>query len=187
MPYPAPKQSKQVYQGEILSVYTWDQELFDGSSHVFECVVRQDSANIISFLDRNTILLTKQEQPGRPPFIDVPGGRIEAGEDPQVAVLREMQEETGYRAQAHMSWSQKSHTGMVRFEEFLFLGGALKPAEQHPDPGERIEVISVPWKQAVEFCLEGKLRQQHVMQAILQMEYHEPSRARLQAFLDRLP
>lgn len=187
MPYPAPKQSKQVYQGEILSVHTWDQELFDGSTHLFECVVRQDSANIIPFLDRNTVLLTKQEQPGRPAFIDVPGGRIEVGEDPQVAVLREMQEEAGYRAQAHLLWSQKAHTGMIRFEEFLFLGGALKPADQHLDPGERIETIAVPWKELVQMCLDGKLRQPHVMLAILRMEFDEPSRARLQAFLEQLP
>jgi ADP-ribose pyrophosphatase len=186
MPYPAPKKSTQVYKGEILSVHTWDQELFDGSTHVFECVTRQDSANIIPFLDRNTVLLTKQEQPGRPAFIDVPGGRIEMSEDPRVAVLREMQEETGYRALVSEFWSQKAHTGMVRFEEFLFLGGKLEQGELHPDPGERIEVITLPWKEVVQLCLEGSLRQPHVMLAILRMEYHKPSRDRLQTFLDKL-
>ncbi|MCC7357032.1 NUDIX hydrolase [Candidatus Uhrbacteria bacterium] len=187
MPYPAPEHSKRIYTGEILNVHTWDQTLFDGSTHLFECVVRQDSANIIPFLDKDTVLLTKQEQPGRPTFIDVPGGRIETGEDPQNAALRELREESGYHAQAHLLWSHKLHTGMIRFEEYLFLGGALTPVDQHLDPGERIETITVSWKELVQLCLENKLRQPHVMLAILCMEFNQPDRKRLQNFLERLP
>jgi len=168
----------------MLQVWTWDQELFDGSSHEFECVVRPDTASVIPFINRETVLLTRQTQPGREAFLDVPGGRVDPGEHAQDAALRELAEEAGKKGTQILAWHTIPHYGMVRFEEHLFLTSGLEETTSHLDAGEKIELFPVSWTRLIEFALERKLRQSNITLAILQMEFHAPSRARLKAFLD---
>src|SRR3989344_5109060 len=126
MPVPPPSNAKKIWEGEIISVWTWDQPMFDDTTSVFECITRPDTASVIPFLDPDTVLLTRQRQPHKPePFIDFPGGRIDEGEDPQAGALRELHEETGHQAKRVMEWSRYAHRGLSRFEEFLYLATNL--------------------------------------------------------------
>ncbi|MFZ5718099.1 MAG: NUDIX domain-containing protein [Pseudomonadota bacterium] len=61
----------------------------------------------LSYLDRpaafgivqegQRIALVRVEKPGHPPWLDLPGGALDPGEDAQQAVVREFGEETGLR------------------------------------------------------------------------------------------
>lgn len=116
MPAPPPANAKKVFETDIVSAYQWEQEMFDGSKRMFECYVRQDTTAVISFLDRETVLMTRQLQPGRTePFWDAPGGRVDAGETLEEGARREFVEETGYQAGRMMEWWRKKRTGMMRF------------------------------------------------------------------------
>ena len=43
--------------------------MFDGTTEIFECVTRQDTVAVIPFINPDTVLLTKQSQPHREPFL----------------------------------------------------------------------------------------------------------------------
>ena len=185
MPVPPPPESKKVFEGLLASVYQWPQKMFDGSERTFECFVRHDTVTVIPFLDRDTVLLTKQEQPGRQEFWDFPGGRVDPGEGHDEAMLRELREETDYKAHVFETWYKKRHEGMLRFEQVLYIAKDLEklPHLNHEEDGERIKLVPTSWSDLIQICLEGRLRQERPMLAILGIHLDPAQRARLDAFL----
>jgi ADP-ribose pyrophosphatase len=185
MPVPPPSNAKRVHHGPIFDVWQWDQSLYDGSSKVFECAIRPDSAAVIPFLDAKTILLTKQRPAQRPePFIDIPGGRIEPGEDAIVSAQRELQEETGHSAKRISEWTHYTSNGLVKFQDFLFIATDLTDHQkQDLDPGEKIELRPTPWHEAVQLAWKRTFRNPSACLAILAMEYDPEAKRRLQEFL----
>jgi 8-oxo-dGTP pyrophosphatase MutT (NUDIX family) len=186
MPVPPPPHAKCVYQNPRHQVWEWDQELYDGSHTLYSCIVREDTAAVIPFLDPDTVLLILESQPGREnPFWDVPGGCVESTErDPLVAAQRELLEETGYRAAVLQQVRTKRFEGMTRFEEFVFLAKGLTQAQEaHPEAGEKIELRPTPWKDVVALALQGGMRRPEVMLTILAMEFDPEMRAMKERFL----
>lgn len=184
MPVPPPSEAKLVFDGLLARAYHWPQKMFDGSERVFECYVRPDTVTVIPFLDRHTVLLTKQEQPARQTFWDFPGGRVDAGETLDEAVRREFMEETSYTAHDWMVWKQKTHTGLIRYEQALYIAKDLikQSVDNHEADGEKIELFPTSWDELIEKCLRMELRQDSVMLSVLAMHYDPEQRARLDAF-----
>lgn len=186
MPVPPPPGAKLVYEGKLAKAYAAPQTMYDGSVRTFEYYVRPDTVAVIAFLDRDTVLLTKQEQPGRTqPFLDPPGGMVDPGESPETAALRELEEETGYRARRIELWSTNRFEGITRFEEFMYIATDLEPSADHnPEAaGEKIELLKASWAEAVDFSLKNRMRRNECMLAILGMQFDPEQRNRLDAFL----
>lgn len=188
MPILPPPHATKSWQGHIHTAWEWSQELFDGSTQTFECITRQDSTSALVFLENGNVLLTKQQQPSRPAFIDIPGGRIDDTEDHLSACKRELEEETGYGAADDdwMLWNMYAHRGSFRFEQSLFIVRRAKQLHTaHADAGEKIETISVTWNELIARCFSGDLRQISTMYAILCMQFDPVAKMRLDTWLTR--
>lgn len=134
---------KKVFQGEIFSIWQWEQEMYDGSKRTFERATRCDVARMIGVLPDKKIMLIMDFQPDRAVGLLGPaGGQVEEGEDPQVAAGREFLEETGYKASTIsplFTLPQKS--GRLYYAAYLFIGKNLeKITEPQNVAGERIEL-----------------------------------------------
>ena len=183
MPTPPPSNAKRLHHGPIVDLWQWEQEMFDGTTEIFECVTRQDTVAVIPFINPDTVLLTKQSQPHREPFFDFPGGRVDKGETHLDAAKRELEEETGSRAEHWMEWHNLNNNGMNRFDESLFIATGLHDGSgAHFDAGEKIELIPTPWANLKDMCLKRQLRQPNIMLAILAMHLDPEINARLKAF-----
>lgn len=93
------------------------------------------------------------------PSLELPGGIVEAGEDPVLAGLRELEEETGFRAvrarrlgTVHPNPAiQNNRCHLVLAEE------AEAVAPMAWDPDEEIEVVTAPVEQVLTLAREGAI------------------------------
>ncbi|MGK2848978.1 MAG: NUDIX hydrolase [Minisyncoccota bacterium] len=134
-----PDSAELVFEGVVFRVYQWHQELYDGSTAIFEKVVHPDSVEMIAMVDGRVIIL-EQEQPTHPKFISFPGGRVDPNEEPLIAAHRELLEETGHRSDDLFLWKTIESVGSVQGACHIFIArDCVQVHDGMPDPGEKIE------------------------------------------------
>ncbi len=71
----------------------------DGAEHSFFVIECPDWVNVIALTKEKEVVLIEQYRQGAEEIIlEIPGGMIDAGEEPEVAARRELTEETGYES-----------------------------------------------------------------------------------------
>lgn len=136
-----PERAELVFDGKLFKIYRWTETLFDGSTAVFEMAQRPDNVIVLP-IERDRILVTRQEQPGVPaPFFDFPGGRVESTESPVAAASREMLEETGFAASRMELLFEFQPSDRVDSLTSVFRALDLEEVSAPtPDAGERVEL-----------------------------------------------
>lgn len=93
------KQGVTLYDGKILKLDVDEVVLPDGSTAKRECVRHSGGAAVL-YVENSKVLLVKQFRYlyGKEIY-EIPAGKVERDEDPALAAKRELEEETGYRAE----------------------------------------------------------------------------------------
>lgn len=147
---PIPDNAKRVFRGVVFDVYQWEQEGYDGKLRTFEKLKRYDTALIIPITENGKIIIAKQEQPGKKPFIGLVGGRLNENEDPLEAAKRELLEETGYEATEWSLLDAVQTVSKIEWAWYTFIAkGCHKVAEQNLDGAEKVDLLLVDFD---EFC-----------------------------------
>ncbi len=91
-------------------------------------------------------------------LLEIPAGTLEQGEDPATCAVRELAEETGYRA-GDVEPLLTIHTspGFLTERITIFLATDLAPGEPAREAGEEIENVLVPVDEALEMIADGRI------------------------------
>lgn len=155
---PVPIDAKRAFTGDLFDVYQWDQKMYDGTSKVFEMIRRADAALVIPVLKDNTILMTEQEQPNKPAFISLAGGRLDPNETPEQAAHRELLEETGYRTEQLVPWFHFSPLSKMDWTIYVYIAkDCEKVADQNLDNGEKVTLKPVSFDEFVDISTNDPL------------------------------
>ncbi len=86
-----------VYQGKIISVEVDDLE-YNGRPTLREVVRHPGGVVILAEVEPDRIAFVRQHRyPPDCELLELPAGKLDAGEDPVLAAARELEEETGFR------------------------------------------------------------------------------------------
>lgn len=169
---PIPDHAKKVFKGALFDVYQWEQELFDGTTTIFEKLKRPDTVVIFPVLPNGNIVLTKQEQPGKESFVGATGGRVDEEEDVLSAAKRELLEESGYEAEEFILWDAQHPTGKVDWAVYTFIAKGLKKVSDiHPDAGEKIELFNVTLDELIDISLDTKFQEKEIIFKFLEAKF----------------
>ena len=136
------------------------QETPDGTPHTREIVRHPGAVAILPVLDDGRIVLIENYRvSSRQTLVELPAGTLEPGEDPQQAAVRELAEETGYRA-GRIQPLTVFYTSPGILDELmhLYLATAVVPGATSLDPGEDIRPLVVTLGEALEMVRDGRIR-----------------------------
>ena len=147
------------FSGRILTVHVDTVTLPDGSVATREVADHPGGVAIVALDDDNNVLLVEQfRYVFNEPILEIPAGKLEKGEDPYLAALRELKEETGATPGFFQPLGKLYPSpGCYGETLHLFLARNLTFGEAKPDEDEWIsEVSSVQVSSRIRPCAEQK-------------------------------
>lgn len=151
--------SQQIFDGIVVKLYRDEVELDNGDKATRE-YIRHPGGVCIAAVDENEdIYMVEQfRYPFGKALTEVPAGKLEIGEDPEVCGRRELREEVGARAQSFEYLGCMYPTVAYDTEIIhIFLARGLSFGEQDLDEGEFLGVKKMPLKQAFEMVMKNEL------------------------------
>lgn len=119
-------------------------------------VGRADSVHILAFPTDDTILILREYRPYYGTYIwMLPSGRADKENDIVAAAQRELQEETGFRADELTPYCTTNHSESLMTTNHLFIARKLVPSVLPQDNDELIEVHTLGLEEALENVLSS--------------------------------
>lgn len=91
---------KILYRGKVVTLTVSEVELPNGHISTREVVRHPGGAAVLLVKDGKVLLERQFRFPYSEVIWEIPAGKLNMGEDPEKAALRELEEETGYRAES---------------------------------------------------------------------------------------
>ena len=151
--------SEQVYEGHFLQVRLDQVTLPDGAIAKREYIVHPGAVMIVPLLDDGRVVVERQwRHPLARIMLEFPAGKLDAGEVPLHCAIRELTEETGYRA---TEWARAGilHNAIAYSTEGIeiWFARGLTLGERNLDNGEFLDVFSATVEELDELARTGEL------------------------------
>lgn len=160
--------TKNIYSGEIsirLDKFKLNNKIIEK-----EIVEHLPSIGLIPIIDGNSILLVTQYRhaAGRT-LLEIPAGKIERGERPKQAALREMREEIGYTGKLFPLLQWYLAPGYDTELMYVFVATDLRKInkKENLDVDENIKVKRTNLTAAIEKCTNGEIEDCKTIAALL--------------------
>ena len=151
--------SEQVFAGHFLNVRLDQVALPDGGIAKRVYIVHPGAVMIIPLLDDGRVVMERQwRHPLARVMIEFPAGKLDAGEAPLHCAIRELAEETGYRA---TEWARAGvlHNAIAYSTEGIeiWFARGLTLGERNLDNGEFLDVFCATAEELDELARTGEL------------------------------
>jgi ADP-ribose pyrophosphatase len=160
--------TKRIYEGRVINLRV-DTVEAHGREHDMEIVEHSGAVVVIAQPAPDEIVLVKQHRHAiEADTWEVCAGGIDAGETPEAAAIRELREETGFRARSvRRLWSAYSAPGFCNELLHFFHTDSYEIGDAEPDAEEEIEIATFPLKRVLEMIERDELRDAKTQIAVM--------------------
>jgi ADP-ribose pyrophosphatase len=167
--------SQTIYEGNIIRLQLDQVTLPDGRTSQREIVKHPGAVAVVAITDENKLVLVRQfRKPLEKTILEIPAGKLEPGEDPRVCAFRELEEETGYRAE-EMTPLVSFYTSPGFADEIihLYVASGLHRGEARPDQDEFVELVELTLPEAWQRIADGEICDAKTVAAVYHWQLKE--------------
>ena len=151
--------SETLASGGMLNVKRDQVRLPNGHISQREYVTHPGAVVIVPILPNGNVILERQfRYPLHQVFIELPAGKIDAGEDILITGQRELLEETGYSAS---NWIKLGHQhpciGYSNEVIHMYMARNLSAGQHQRDADESLEVFEMPFENCLSMIQTGEI------------------------------
>lgn len=156
-----------IYDGKILglSVYTGE---IEGRQVTREIIEHRGAAAILAF-DGDALILVRQHRFPHGYVLEIPAGTLEEGEDPAKCAFRELEEETGYKAEKMtplITYYPSIGYNMETIHCFV-ASGLEHASEPSLDDDEILSVVKIKVEEVLDMIKTGKIQDSKTICAVM--------------------
>ncbi len=161
-----------MYDGKILHIRRDTVELPNGREAIREVVDHNGGVCVLALDGEGRVLMVRQfRYPYKEVLRELPAGKLERGEDPYAAAMRELKEETGATTPSLQSlgelYPSPGYCGEIIH---MYLAQELDFGAANPDDDEFLQVERIPLDELTEDILSGKIRDAKTIAAVLKVK-----------------
>ena len=156
-----PVSEEVVFKGLLIDVSHMQVTLPNGKTAKREIVHHKGGAAVVPVDDEGNVYMVRQHRVAVDELtLEIPAGKLEyKGADTRESAIRELEEETGLRAERFELLTNVVTTpGFCTETIGLYLATGLSQHEDHPDPDEFLFVEKLPLKEAIDRVMSGEFR-----------------------------
>lgn len=145
-----------------------DRFSLDGRVIEKDIVEHLDSVGIVAVSGSDVILVMQYRRAADRTLLEIPAGKIEKGETPRQAAIREMAEEIGYSGRLKPLLKWYLAPGYSTELMHVFVATNLRKIKRGPlDDDENIKIKRVKLATALKKCLSGQIQDSKTIAALL--------------------
>ncbi|WP_033541357.1 NUDIX hydrolase [Planococcus sp. CAU13] len=153
--------SERIYEGKIINLKVDEVQLPNGHTSKRELIEHPGAVAILAITPEKKIIMVEQYRKAlERSIVEVPAGKLEKGEAPEMTAMRELEEETGYTADSlQLIQSFSTSPGFADEVIHLFLAEGLKKSESGAvlDDDEFVELMEVSIEEAEEMMSDERI------------------------------
>lgn len=152
--------SIEIFNGALLKVFKDEVLLKNGAKSTREYVLHPGAVGVVPVTDDNKIVLVEQYRyPVKRKLLEIPAGKFDKpGEDPLECAKRELEEETGFKAEEFIYLGYIYTTpGFSNEIIHLYLALKLYKGVINPDEDEILNIHFEDFNKVLEKCINGDI------------------------------
>ena len=159
---------KKIYDGKVLGLSLYDVTI-QGRKVKREIIEHRGAAAMLAITNDNKVLLVKQHRFPHGYVLEIPAGTLDKGERPRTCAIRELQEETGYKAKKMEHFLTYYPSIGYNLEAIhCFLATKLeKVSDLKLDDDEILSVVKIDLKKLIRMIKTGKIKDSKTICAVL--------------------
>lgn len=167
--------TESIYKGKIIDLEIQDVELPNGKTSKREIVNHPGAVAVICITQENKMVLVSQYRKALQKAItEIPAGKLEVGEEPESCARRELEEETGIKAETLTACdSFYTSPGFANEIVYVFKADNLSQGTIETDEDEFVERVDVTLDEAKEMIADGTIHDAKTIYAVQHWELEQ--------------
>lgn len=157
-----------IYKGKILNLRKDQVELPDKGKAIREVVEHSGGSCVYCEVDGKVLLVKQFRYPYKTQILELPAGKLNAGENPEETAIRELEEEGGVRAKSveliHKIYPSTGYTNEIIY---IYRAKDVVKTQTHLDEDEFLDSVWIEKQQLKQMVKEGKINDAKTLIALL--------------------